>query len=358
MFKVLSKFVSDNKNTIMIFVVTFIIAYFMGLTIIRVVDNRMKDISINMPKISLPEQHITISLNGDKLCTTKDTNSHGTDIVIPKFKIPSTSTSASSDVESFENVNASSKGVRVGCAKDSDCNLVHGQGHNICKSDNTCHCVSGSGTFCHLSSTNYKDPRDMSTIERKIFKKKFRTDMTFQDYKNWLLLYKNETHKLRRHHRINLIKLLNGVVITENDIPDIQVLPPLDPSEYFKKMYNGGKISIQFPESDQTGGLLEYNYSDYGDFIPPQHLETAWITGEVDLFSRKVNPRELNHYVRPFVTTGEERSAIGREYVYNRDKEKCSGVTNCDLPIPKFDDLGNKFEAKQIETVRNKSPCK
>ena len=163
--------------------------------------------------------------------------------------------------------------------------------------------------------------------------------MTLQDYSNWLMLYKDEIYKLPMHHVKNLKKLLSGHELKKEDVPDIQILPSLDASEYFKKMYKNGKISIQFPESTETGSLLEYNYSDYGDFIPPQYLEKTWITGEVDLFSRKVNAKELNYYVRPFATTGIERSKIGNAY---KKQEVPSSRTDINVICP--DKLGEQFE--------------
>ena len=116
--------------------------------------------------------------------------------------------------------------VLVGCTKDEDCNVVNGDGKNVCKSDGTCSCIGGgSGTFCHYGPTAYRDPKDMTPSELRRFKAKFRSNFTLQDYKNWLMLYKNDVENLRAHHRKNLRVLLQGGNLTPKDVP-IHARPP------------------------------------------------------------------------------------------------------------------------------------
>ena len=207
------------------------------------------------------------------------------------------------------------------CRTDADCNIVYGDGENVCKSDGSCHCVTGVGLFCHEGTTNYKDPRDMSREELDTFKEAYRSDYTVQDYRNWLLLYKDDPRNLREHHRTILRKLLRGGQITYKDLPRVLHVPPVEPHDYFKKMYNNGKISIQFPEAkSETGAFLGHNYGNYTDFIPPENLEKTWITGTVDLYRQKVEPHELNYYIRPDVTSGDERSAVGNKFIQDRLK--------------------------------------
>lgn len=202
----------------------------------------------------------------------------------------------------------------IGCTTDSDCNNVYGGGRNVCKADGTCHCVSGSGIFCHLGSTFYKDPKDMTPEERARFKLKFRNNMTLQDYKNWLMLYKDEIEVLRQHHRRNLIKLMKGGQLTVRDVPNIRLKPPTDAADYFNKMYVGGKISVHFPDNDSP--LVGSNYTQYTDFIPPENAGSSWITGAVDLFkeSGKDDAKALNYYLRPDTTVGIDEESVGDVY--------------------------------------------
>ncbi len=201
----------------------------------------------------------------------------------------------------------------VGCAADSDCNGVYGDGKNVCKSDGSCHCISGSGTFCHLGPTNYRDPKDMTPEDRNRFKMKFRSNMTLQDYKNWLFLYKNDIEDLRQHHRRNLLKLLRGGQLSERDIPSVQLKPPTDASDYFQKMYKGGKISVHFPDNDSP--LVGANFNQYTDFVSPENTASSWITGVVDLYKEtKDDAKALDWNVRPDTTSGLEEQSVGDVY--------------------------------------------
>jgi len=202
----------------------------------------------------------------------------------------------------------------IGCTTDSDCNVVNGDGRNVCKSDGTCHCLSGSGLFCHLGPTNYKDPKDMTPEERERFKLKYRNNMTLQDYKNWLMLYKGEIEELRQHHRRNLLKLLKGGQLTVRDVPSIRIKPPTDAADYFQKMYKGGKISVHFPDNESP--LVGANYTQYTDFVPPENEGSTWITGVVDLYKEadKDDAKALDWNLRPDLTTGLEEESIGDTY--------------------------------------------
>ena len=58
-------------NLIIVFLVTVVFGYLLGITIINVVDQRLSDISINLPKINLPRQNIYVNLDTDRLKSGK-----------------------------------------------------------------------------------------------------------------------------------------------------------------------------------------------------------------------------------------------------------------------------------------------
>jgi hypothetical protein len=91
----------------------------------------------------------------------------------------------------------------------------------------------------------------------------------------------------------------------------------MDPADYFGKMYEGGKISVHFPQESETGAMLGYNYGAYSEFISPEKAAKTWITGIEDLYRRpnKDSARELNYYLRPEATVGVERQLVGQEYL-------------------------------------------
>lgn len=210
--------------------------------------------------------------------------------------------------------------VLVGCTTDADCNVVNGDGRNVCKSDGTCSCVGGgSGTFCHYGPTAYRDPKDMTPDELRRFKAKYRNTFTLQDYKNWLMLYKSDPENLRAHHRRNLRILLQGGQLTPKDVPSMRIRPPTDASDYFQKMYRGGNIAVQFPDNDSP--FVAANYKDYNDFVPPENVASSWITGVVNAYAEgKDDARALDWYVRPDSTVGVEEERVGD--VYQRFVEK------------------------------------
>jgi len=160
---------------------------------------------------------------------------------------------------------------QVGCNTDDDCNIVNGNGKNICKSDNKCYCIVGTGDFCQLGKSNFKNPETMNSEELKSFKENYsREKFSLQYYKNWLLLYKDTPKELSYDH----LKNLNNInKIQEKDIPISKISPPETAAEYFNKMYKDNMEMIIEPlNSDTAGIVLASNFSDYSEFIPPQDI--------------------------------------------------------------------------------------
>jgi hypothetical protein len=319
--------ISDWITPIIFLVSVLIMVYLVGLSIVKLVDNKLGDIEIKLPQINVntklnvsKDAKGLINICSDKLQMESHTSHTSHDVPVEFFEpnvgsIPNeVSGSPKVDTE-FKMMNLDSN--KIGCKTDNDCNIVNGNGLNVCKSDGTCHCLSGSGTFCQYGPTNYKDPKSMTDEERRIFKYQYRNNFTLQDYKNWLLLYKDDSQHLRENHRDNLAKLLRGDTLYVQDMPNIRIIPPMDPADYFGKMYEGGKISVHFPEEGETGAMLPYNYGKYSEFISPETATKTWITGIVDLYKTpmKDNARELNYYLRPEVTVGVERELVGQEYL-------------------------------------------
>lgn len=232
--------------------------------------------------------------------------------------------------------------VLVGCRTDADCNVVNGGGKNVCKSDGTCSCVGGgSGLFCHYGPTAYRDPKDMTSDDIRRFKAKFRNNFTLQDYKNWLMLYKQDPENLREQHRKNLRVILRGGQLTPKDIPSIRVRPPTDAADYFQRMYKGGNIAVTFPDND--GPYVGANYGQYNDFVPPENVASNWITGVVNAYKEgKDDARALDWYVRPEVTIGEEEQRAGD--IYQRYVEKHHNLS----------DLRTVFERTSRDAVINR----
>lgn len=315
---------------IILFLIMILIVYLITLSVVAVVDRKLGDISIQLPKIEITKGRTLEGFDNsgdDNKVPSIDSTEEDMKQLDLMFKtrvgteplLPREYHSLSGKRRECENEGGCDLPTQrvIGCTKDSDCNIVNGDGKNVCKADGTCHCLSGSGPFCQYGPTNYKDPKDMTERERDEFKHKYRNNFTLQDYKNWLMLYKENPQHLRDHHRENLSILLRGGTLTDRDIPAIRVKPPMDPADYFQKMYEGGKISVHFPQESATGAMLPSNYNKFDEFLPPEKTENRWITGQVDLYKTplKDDAREVNYYLRPPVTVGIERELVGQEYL-------------------------------------------
>lgn len=167
--------------------------------------------------------------------------------------------------------NSNNLTFEIGCNTDDDCNIVNGDGKNICKSNHKCYCIVGTGDFCQLGSSNFKNPHAMTGEELKSFKENYDKDkFTLQDYKNWLLLYKNNQKELSQDH-LNNLRNINK--LKEKDIPRSKISPPETAADYFNKMYKQNMEAIIEPlNSDTAGIVIASNFTDYSEFIPPQDI--------------------------------------------------------------------------------------
>tara|TARA_A100001015_G_scaffold262503_1_gene308774 strand:- start:1575 stop:2345 length:771 start_codon:yes stop_codon:yes gene_type:complete len=163
---------------------------------------------------------------------------------------------------------------KIGCSNDSDCNIVYGDGKNVCKLNNECYCVSGTGKFCHLGPTNFKDPKLMTDKEKEHFINNYSKEkFTLEDYKNWLILHKNDLSKLSGDHLKNFNNINN---ISLKDIPRTKISPPLNSEEYFNKMYKNNLEFIKGPKNSDTAGIvLASNFDQFSEFIPPKSIKNG-----------------------------------------------------------------------------------
>lgn len=315
--------------------------------ITKIIDDKIGDIKVNMPRINVnPPQLVVrvtkdtkgnVTVRPDKPCgggsvTKKLTHPNRIqtaepflavefdDEKAPIFPPPPPFSGNPDDIkpralDAPVIVNFDDKQPKLGCRTDADCNVVNGDGKNVCKSDGTCACIGGgSGLFCHYGPVNYRDPKDMTADELQRFKTKFRSNFTLQDYKNWLLLYKKDPENLREQHRRNLTLLLQGSMLTAKDIPTVRVRAPTNASDYFQNMYQGANIAVHF--NDQDSPYVGANYNDYGDFVPPENIANSWVTGIVNAYKNdgKDDARAIDWYMLPETTTGEDEQRAGDIY--------------------------------------------
>lgn len=309
-------------NLIVICVITIVFGYLLGLAVSQVVDRRLSEISINLPKITIPPQNIHVDLGTNQSQIKPTTYEHFTtdeneiDLINPELtkqyqKPPVTPIKVMTQTEPvvqnrpigqtsqvIQNplvqksptvqtrpINQSKSQIQVqpsdqaqvkpmlGCNTDRDCNVVYGHGLNRCLSNHQCYCNRGSGQFCHYGPTYYKDPKDMTDQQVRKFKLRAKIyKMTLQDYINWLFLFEDEQDLLPQRHFANLQKLLKGLTLTQNDIPRDQVPPPMTAQEYYHQMYT---LDEQLnPRDPNTAGIqIPANYMEYSEFEKPKNLK-------------------------------------------------------------------------------------
>lgn len=273
-------------NIMLIFIITVIIAYLFGLVLINIIDNRLKNIHLNVPKqdiiINYPEKN-DIEKFENKNETKKETKMN-TNYYLKKEKDGKIEGFINKSDNSYKEWNIDKKKTQV-CIKNHD------------------HIKNGRDLNCTYGVTNYADPKDMSEMDYKIFNLNYPSNMTLQDYINWLYCYIDKESELPYNHLKNLEKLKAGKELME----EYGVLPPpsyyypaLKSEDYFDKMYsNTNEFQIAPPLNSQTGPMLGYNYNEYSEFS--QNFDVYGSTGTITNkdISLKKNAKQLHDYIDP-----------------------------------------------------------
>lgn len=185
------------------------------------------------------------------------------------------------------------------------------------------HFKDGTNTKCSYGVTNYADPKDLSSIDLKIFMLNYPTNMTLQDYINWLYCFKNKEDELPYNHLKNLKKLKMGVeLIEEQGIlpPPGYYYPPLNSKDYFDKLYNNDtdEISIAPPLNSTTNVMMPFNYDEYSEFS--QNFDVKGLTGELrnDDIGIKKNIHTLHDFVAPKDMNFNENSNVHNKFRWKK----------------------------------------
>ena len=157
---------------------------------------------------------------------------------------------------------------------------------------------------------NYQNPESMVSEERNAFKFGYPDNMTMQDYVNWLYLFKDKPNMLNLDHYTNLQKLENNVELEYKygvTPPSSKFIPPLNSDNYFNNMYSSPPTIKEHKQPERlssnqgsiTNSLIPYNYSNYSNF--PQNFDVYGGSGIITnpLLYRKINPKTLQKFVGP-----------------------------------------------------------
>jgi len=278
-------------NIIVICLITVVFGCLLGLAITRIVDYRLSDISINLPKINIPylpegydgqfslyegphrykpsDRDLFESFSnkshqlGGKTETKsqipeKENGSQLGEKLVNKSQVP----------ELGEKTENKSHVPELGDKKKDD-----NQNENTDKEDKE-HVDNGSTpNVDHMGATYYKDPKNMTPQQIQKFKEKAKIyKMTLQDYINWLTMFIDDPDALPPKHLSNLLKLRGGQSLTKDDIPRDQIPYPLTAQQYFEKV---STIDDQLlPQNLDTAGVqIPANYMEYSQFDSPRNLK-------------------------------------------------------------------------------------
>lgn len=282
-------------------IVVLLISSFIGFTIVKIVDHRLSDISIRMPTINLPTQSITVKVDEGAhswrgnvpTSATVVHNSLGNTVQLGGVTKP-----AKMPMNAQINVPAVA-GVEEGAGENGP--LERTEQHEqiptraeICKKDLplphghydqykyksesksvpkegglpknmlTAHehslpapypqprvaTVEPDAAESISSGTYYKDPSQMTAAQRSKFRNKAKfANMTPLDYRNWLLMFKDEEHKLTAFHRSNLRIVTRGGQLTAADLPRVTRTPKRADEAYMQKIEDGRLDNIPQPEN-------------------------------------------------------------------------------------------------------------
>lgn len=240
----------NNANNILTVIFLILMVYLIGMMISNVVDRRLGDIEIRMPRIEIrPEQLGGYLQQGgqDPIPTPAPAPAPvpvptptpvPTPAPVPTpVPAPTPASAITSEpplvvdppppapiVEAEpQEKSVDTPSIQVECTKDADCNTLPDQTGNLCRVDNTCYCVTGSGSKC-AANTYYKDPKHMTPpqIHKFKYQSKF-AKMTLQDYINWLEVWKGDVNDLGKYfptHLANYENVLTGQPVTIDDFKE------------------------------------------------------------------------------------------------------------------------------------------
>ena len=293
-----------------IFLITIIISYLFGLSLINKLEDKFNNIKINIPQqeilVKYPEQKMENFENKINIVESKIYNTDKKDIdkIDPELDKDFFNDSEL-NIEGFEKLKKNNQQ----------------SWENPLKSSHICY-KNHKHSKCNLGVMNYADPKDMSSMDYNIFVLTYPSNMTLQDYIHWLWCYDGKEYQLTYNHLKNLQKLKNGEKLIEVK----GVLPPpgyekqaLTSEDYFNKMYAiNNEFNIASSLNSQTGPMLGANYDQYSEFSQNKDLygSSSYIRN-CDIGQKK-NANQLNNFVFPKDSNNLE---INKEYDIYRHKK-------------------------------------
>ena len=278
------------SNILLIFIVTALIAFLFGLIIVNLIDNRLNKFNLNIEsfKNNISEEDTIVKTNIYNVSKENVKSNINYNFDNDYYE----QMSKNSKIEGFTNMeNNTFKNWDIEKKKVQACFKNHS------------HIKNGKNTQCTYGVTNYSDPNDMSPMDYKIFTLNYPSNLTLQDYINWLYCFIGKENELPYNHLKNLEKLKMGKELVQEEgilPPPGYYYPALTSEVYFEKMYNDkNEFNIAPPLNSNTGPMIGYNYDEYSEFT--QNMDVNGSTGTLrnkDIYLKK-NAKELYNYINP-----------------------------------------------------------
>jgi len=293
------------SRDILSIITVFLIAALIGLTVVKVVETRMTDISINMPTIKFPQQKIIVQLQDEDPGTGLSANIHKKEGTIVYNSLESlrdiiTETKAGVQAGGSPSSDMICKKTLPSARSDYDAGLYKSRTEAIQKPTIV---VPEASTLQGQTSypakyprasplltepTYYMDPSRMTADQLAKFQQRAKFEnMTVIDYQNWLLTFRNDPGRLTGFHRGNLKVLLRGGQLDPTDMPQRTRIPDNSRDQYSRIMHDQVNDNIPQPE---FLGYQPHNYEqDMGypadtnrnlrhlDYVNPDEPLKTWI---------------------------------------------------------------------------------
>jgi hypothetical protein len=302
------------ESRIMIPAVIVLLSSCIGLIIVKVIDTRLKDISINMPTVNLPPIHISMpgafgdsgdsqpSVRIESIGAAKhqpqkagapkplDENVNTQGLIKADIKITNVQGLSKEChdrtrfvASRYESATDAIKYTGVTPAPSADHQSRPAPWTREQKALDKLQDPTSNGSV----NTYYIDPKLMTPDQVQKFKLKAKFEkMTVQDYTNWLMLFVNNPEQLTAFHRANLRIIARGGTLARADLPRVTPVPAKSNQEYTEKISRGTLDNIPQPEYlgylpyniDQTAtdAPVENRNLRHLDFINPDEPLKTW----------------------------------------------------------------------------------
>jgi len=189
----------DGKDYLFFFFITLLFAYVIGLTIVSVINKRFSEISINIPT---PQVNFQMPPSPSSEGELREGFVSSINPTPPSLNFSGNLNYSNDDLRGF-----------IGEREYQDCTEAVSQDRQEKEEQMNRVCLmkhEHNKYLCSYGKTNYMNPNELDVINRRLYQYNYFSNMTLQDYVNWLWLYQQDPDKLCYEHHRNLMKLLRG----------------------------------------------------------------------------------------------------------------------------------------------------